>query len=92
MGTGNQTPAAGPLSSSPELWAEVLELACRLHVELEVPNFAIRDLLALEIDSVVDTRRRESGHVPVKVNGVMVGWAEFDVLDEKLAVRLTEIA
>jgi len=39
----------------------------------------------------VDTRRREGAHVPVMVNTVMVGWAEFDVIDGRLAVRMTEM-
>ena len=47
--------------------------------------------LALSINSLVDTRRREGAHVPVLVNGVMVGWAEFDVIDGRLAVRMTEM-
>lgn len=78
-------------NSPPGLWPEVLDLACHLYVALKVPHFTIRDLLSLSVDSVVDTRRPEGAHVPVMVNGVMVGWAEFDVIDERLAVRLTEL-
>jgi flagellar motor switch protein FliN/FliY len=73
------------------LWPEALELPCQLTVGLEVPHFTIRDLLALSVNSLVDTRRREGAHVPVMVNGVMVGWAEFDVIDGRLAVRMTEM-
>jgi flagellar motor switch protein FliN/FliY len=69
----------------------VLELPCHLQVELAVPGFTIRDLLSLEVDSIVDTQRREGAHVPVKANGIMVAWAEFDVMEDRLAVRLTEI-
>ena len=74
-----------------ELWPEALGLVCQLSVALEVPHFTIRDLLALSVNSLVDTRRREGAHVPVIVNGVMVGWAEFDVIDGQLAVRMTEM-
>jgi flagellar motor switch protein FliN/FliY len=73
------------------LWPEALGLPCQLSVSLEVPHFTIRDLLSLSVDSLVNTRRREGAHVPVKVNGVMVGWAEFDVIDGRLAVRMTEM-
>jgi flagellar motor switch protein FliN/FliY len=68
-----------------------MELPCQLTVSLEVAQFAIRDLLSLDINSLVNTRRREGAHVPVLVNGVMVGWAEFDVIDGRLAVRMTEM-
>jgi flagellar motor switch protein FliN/FliY len=78
--------------SPTDLWAEVADLPCHLEVELAVPGFTIRDLLSLEADSIVDTQRRQGAHVPVMVNHVMVAWAEFDVMEDHLAVRLTEIA
>ena len=74
-----------------EIWPEALELPCQLYVALQVPHFTIRDLLSLRVNSLVDTKRREGAHAPVLVNGVMVGWAEFDVIDGRLAVRMTEM-
>jgi flagellar motor switch protein FliN/FliY len=74
-----------------EIWPEAAELPCTLYVALEVPHFTIRDLLSLSVNSLVDTRRREGAHVPVLVNSIMVGWAEFDVIDGRLAVRMTEM-
>jgi flagellar motor switch/type III secretory pathway protein FliN len=91
MGNEEPTRLVPPTPSPRELWPEVLDLSCRLEVTLEVPTFTIRDLLSLEINSIVDTQRREGAHVPVCVNGVMVGWAEFDVIEEHLAVRFTEM-
>jgi len=85
-------PRRGETIPSPaELWPEALELPCRLSVALRIPHFTIRDLLALSMNSLVSTRRREGAHVPVDVNGVMIAWAEFDVLDGNLAVRMTEM-
>ena len=75
----------------PDLWVEVLDLPCRLNVSFEIPGFTIRDLLSLQVDSIVDTQRREGAHAPVVVNGGMVAWAEFDVIEDRLAVRLTEM-
>ena len=91
MTTLNEATIRDEASPPRELWPEVLDLPCVLHVALEVPHFTIRDLMALSLHSVVDTRRREGTHVPVLVNGVMVAWAEFDVIDERLAVRMTEM-
>ncbi len=91
MADGDQARGVESPPSPTELWAEVLELPCHLQVELEVPGFRIRDLLSLDVDSIVDTQRREGAHVPVRVNRVMVAWAEFDVMEDRLAVRLTEI-
>ena len=91
MGNEPQTRVVESVPSPREIWPEALELPCHLCVSLEIPNFTVRDLLSLSINSLVDTQRREGAHVPVLVNSVMVGWAEFDVIDGRLAVRMTEM-
>jgi len=91
MASEAQTRVVESVPPPREIWPEALELPCRLSVALEVPHFTIRNLLSLRANSLVDTRRREGAHVPVLVNGVMVGWAEFDVIDGRLAVRMTEM-
>jgi flagellar motor switch protein FliN/FliY len=91
MGNEAQNRVVETVTPARDLWPEALELPCELCVALEVPQFTIRDLLSLGINSLVTTRRREGAHVPVLVNDVMVGWAEFDVIDGRLAVRMTEM-
>jgi flagellar motor switch protein FliN/FliY len=91
MGNEASTRVVEAVPPSREIWPEALELPCELYVALEVPHFTIRDLLSLSVNSLVDTQRREGAHVPVLVNGVMVAWAEFDVIDGRLAVRMTEM-
>jgi len=91
MGNEAQARVVEAVAPTREIWPEALELPCELCVALDVPHFTIRDLLSLSVNSLVDSRRREGAHVPVRVNGIMVGWAEFDVIDGKLAVRLTEM-
>jgi flagellar motor switch protein FliN/FliY len=91
MGNDDPTRATDAVQALPGIWADALDLPCHLYVALRVPRFTIRDLLSLSVDSVVDTHRAEGAHVPVLVNGVMVGWAEFDVIEERIAVRLTEL-
>ena len=91
MGNEPQARVVESVPLSREIWPEALELPCRLYVALGVPHLTIRDLLSLRLNSLVDTERREGAHVPVLVNGVMVGWAEFDVIDGRLAVRMTEM-
>ena len=91
MGNEPPTRVVESVPAPREIWPEALELSCQLFVALEVPHFTVRDLLALGVNSLVDTKRREGAHVPVWVNNVMVGWAEFDVIDGRLAVRMTEM-
>ncbi len=91
MENSEQNPVVEPLLPASDLSLEVLALPCQLRIELRIPDFKVRDLLALEVDSIVDSRRKEGLHMPVSVNGEMIAWAEFDVVEEQLAVRLTEI-
>ena len=91
MGSEPPTRAVETVPAPREIWPEAMELPCQLYVAFEVPHFTVRDLLSLSVNSLVDTERREGAHVPVLVNSVMVGWAEFDVIDGRLAVRLTEM-
>jgi len=45
----------------------------------------------MELDSVIDCRVSEGTPLPVWVNEVIVGWAEFNVVGNRLAVRITEL-
>jgi flagellar motor switch/type III secretory pathway protein FliN len=72
-------------------WAHVRGLPCRLSVDVPVPRFTVGKLLDLAPGAILDTYYEEGSHVPVLVNGEMIGWAEFDVVDEALAIRLTEL-
>jgi len=72
-------------------WTHVKGLPCRLSVEVPIPRFTVRKLLDLAPGVILDTCFEEGSHVPVLVNGQMIAWGEFDVLDEILAIRLTEL-
>lgn len=86
------TPAAA--ISKPEVpsrWADAESLPCRLSAEIEVSRFTVRDLFCLEVDSVLDAGWVQSLDVPLKANSQLIGWVEFEVIGERLAVRLTEL-
>jgi flagellar motor switch/type III secretory pathway protein FliN len=72
-------------------WTHVKGLLCRLSVEVPIPHFTVRQLLDLAPGVVLDTHYEEGSHLPVIVNGQMIAWGEFDVADEILAIRLTEL-
>jgi flagellar motor switch/type III secretory pathway protein FliN len=54
--------------------------------------FTVRDLFRLSTGSVIETDWAQSTDVPLFVNKELIGWAEFEVLGEGLAVRVTEFA
>ena len=72
-------------------WAAVSGLRCQLSVGLPVPRFRVADLLTLDVETVIDSGANCAGLVPVWVNGVRIGMAEFDVLGARLAVRIKEL-
>ena len=72
-------------------WAHVKGLQCRLSAEVPIQHFTVRQLLDLEPGVILDTHYEEGSHVPVMVNGQLIAWGEFDVVDELLAIRLTEL-
>jgi flagellar motor switch protein FliN/FliY len=73
-------------------WSHVKGLPCRLSVEVPVPGLTVGKLLDLAPGVILDTHYEEGSHVPILVNGEMIGWGEFDVVEESLAIRLTELA
>jgi len=76
----------------PELWLEAAVLPCVLSVDVPLRQFTVRDLLQLEPGSVVESKNVNGADVPVLVNTRLIGWAEFEVMGHRLAIRVTELA
>ena len=61
-------------------WSEVMGIPCRLTAEFPITGL-----------KVGDGHQNDSTPIPIWVNGVMLGWAEFDVVGKRLAIRVTEL-
>jgi flagellar motor switch/type III secretory pathway protein FliN len=72
-------------------WKPVLELPCELTVDLPLPGFKIADLLQMRQGAVINARWRLGQEVPLRLNGTLLGWIEFEVAGDRLAVRMTEM-
>jgi flagellar motor switch/type III secretory pathway protein FliN len=75
-----------------DLWSEAGWLKCTLTVDLRLRRFTVRDLLQLEAGAIVETENVNGADVPVQVNTRLIAWAEFEVVAQRIAVRLTELA
>jgi len=73
-------------------WTRVHGLRCELAVELAVPGVKVRDLMSMRSGTVINSRWQLSADVPLRVNGELIAWSEFEVVGKKLAVRITELA
>jgi flagellar motor switch/type III secretory pathway protein FliN len=67
-------------------------LPCCLSVELPLSRFTVGDLLNLREGSIVETACHHTNHVPLRANGLLIGWTEFEVTGLHLTVRITELA
>ena len=67
-------------------------LPCRLSLEAQVIRFTVGDLLRLNKGSIVETSCLATSDIPLRVNGLLAAWAEFEVIGTRLAVRITELA
>ena len=76
----------------PKHWAAFQLLACQLTLEIPIPGFTVAALLRLSPNDVVNTHWLQGSDVPLHVNGKLIGWTEFEVIDAPLAARLTQIA
>jgi len=69
----------------------VLELPCQLTVDLVLPGFRLSDFLKLQVGSVAGTSWRITQDVPLRINGTLIAWGEFEGAGQRLAVRVTEL-
>jgi flagellar motor switch/type III secretory pathway protein FliN len=86
------TARAPLLEDDAEAWQQIGHLPCALSVELPLPEFRVGDLGHLAPQVVVDAHWPVGHDLPLKVNGQLIAWCEFEVVGNRLAVRLTELA
>jgi len=73
-------------------WEQALGLPCRLTVDVMLPNLKVSDFLQLNPGAVVTTGWGIARDLPLRVNGILVGWGELEGAGTRLAVRVTELA
>jgi flagellar motor switch protein FliN/FliY len=95
----NETAEPGLVPLPPAVEAEMLippqSIAARLPVEVEVgipvKGFRVRNLLALGPGAVVESEWKQGDDMPLAAGEVQLAWSEFEVIDARLAVRLTRL-
>jgi flagellar motor switch/type III secretory pathway protein FliN len=80
---------AGPLLA---LESPMTRLPVELDVAVPIQEFRVRDLLALDLGRVVETRWGHGDDVPLAAGAVQLAWSEFEVIDTQLAVRITRLS
>jgi flagellar motor switch/type III secretory pathway protein FliN len=85
-----------PVTVAPAVPADLAEkfgwLPCQLSLEIPIVNFSVGDLLRLQKDSIVETACLSTSDIPLRANGLLIAWTEFEVIGNRLALRITELA
>jgi flagellar motor switch/type III secretory pathway protein FliN len=79
------------LPAETEAWGQALTLSCELTVDMTLPGFKVADVLRLQKNVVINSHWRVGSDVPLRVNGKLIARGEFEVVENHLAVRLTEL-
>jgi flagellar motor switch protein FliN/FliY len=85
-------PAHPEPSETIHLSAPLARLPVELDVAVPVRQFRVRNLLALEPGTVIETQWGHGDDVPIASGPVQLAWSEFEVIDTQLAVRITRLA
>jgi flagellar motor switch protein FliN/FliY len=74
------------------LSAAVSRLPVELEVSIPLHEFRVRNLLNLGLEQVIETQWAYDEDMPLAAGEVQLAWSEFEVIDSKLAVRITRLA
>ena len=88
-------PAAMPSMANIEehaAWSVLSQLPVTMAAAIALSNFKVKDLLGLALGQVFESVSPDTEDVPLKVGDVQLGWTEFEVVEQKIALRLTRLA
>lgn len=72
-------------------WLVLSRLPVRMVAEIPLSRFRVRDLLGLAEEQVFESISPDTEDVPLKVGDVQLGWTEFEVVEQRIALRLTRL-
>ena len=72
--------------------APIPQLPVELDVIIPVREFRVRELLALAPGQVIETQWSHGDDLPLAAGEVQLAWSEFEVIETRLAVRVTRLA
>ncbi|HUN82967.1 MAG TPA: FliM/FliN family flagellar motor C-terminal domain-containing protein [Terracidiphilus sp.] len=83
--------AVASLPERSELGPHLAGLPVPLDVGVPLRDFRVRNLLALNLGTVVETQWQDGDDLPLSSGRMQLAWSEFEVVDSRLAVRITRL-
>jgi flagellar motor switch/type III secretory pathway protein FliN len=72
-------------------WETLSQLRMTIRAGVALKHFRVRDLLTLKEGQIFESRSPSTEDVPVEIGGTQLGWSEFEVLQQRMALRLTRL-
>ena len=72
-------------------WETLAQLRVTMRAGVTLNHFRVRDLLAMKEGQVFESLSPAADDVPVRVGQTQLGWGEFEVLQQRMALRLTRL-
>lgn len=72
-------------------WPVLSNLPITVTAKIPLPRFRIRDLMAIMPGQCILSDWPSTEDVPLKLGNVLLSWTEFEVVEERMAVRLTRL-
>jgi flagellar motor switch protein FliN/FliY len=73
-------------------WPMISRLPVILAVNIPLSGFKVSDLLGLQCGRTIESAWAATEEVPLKVGALQLSWGEFEVVNERIALRLTRLA
>jgi flagellar motor switch protein FliN/FliY len=73
------------------MWDMLAQIRMKLRAEVPLHRFRVKDLLTLAEGQVFETLAPATEDVPLKVGKVQLGWSEFEVVERRMALRVTRL-
>jgi flagellar motor switch protein FliN/FliY len=85
-----QTPWMMRIEEHPS-WETLAQLRVTIRTGVLINRFKVRDLLNMKEGQVFESLSPATEDVPVRAGQVQLGWGEFEVLEQRMALRLTRL-
>ena len=70
---------------------KIARLPVEVDVAIPIRKFRVRNLLALAGGAVITSQWTPGEDMPLAARGAQLAWAEFEAIDQRLAVRITRL-
>jgi flagellar motor switch protein FliN/FliY len=86
-----QSPAVAEGEGALAISTLISRLPVEVDVAIPIRKFRVRNLLALAAGTVIPSQWEQGEDMPLAAKGAQLAWAEFEVIDQKLGVRITRL-